>query len=63
MTTTTPLFQSDDKTLYVEVTLPGGTVARWARIHDDGEPVDGSTLDDLTDAIERIIGAPDTIIA
>lgn len=56
------LSQSKSGTLYVEVTLPDGTTARWARVRDDGSAVDDSTLDALTDAIEHIIGGPDTII-
>lgn len=40
----------------VEITLPDGTVARWALLETDER-----TIDRLTDAIESIIGQPDTI--
>lgn len=47
---------NDDTTTYVEVTLPDGTVCRWAvEINDD-------TQNALTDAIENVIGAPATVI-
>lgn len=58
MTTTT-----DDSILFVEVVLPDGSVARWARETEvDGETViDDDTIDALTDAIERVLGSPDTL--
>lgn len=44
--------------LTVEVTLPDGTVARWAL-----NETDDRTVDRLTCAIENVIGRADTIIA
>ncbi len=41
----------------VEIELPDGTKARWTMLE-----VDERTIDRLTDAIESIIGKPDTII-
>lgn len=43
--------------LTVEVTLPDGTVARWAQ-----NETDDRTIDRLTCAIENVIGKADTII-
>ena len=43
--------------LTVEVTLPDGTVARWAQ-----EETDDRTVDRVLAAIESVIGKPDTII-
>lgn len=63
MTTTYDIEPDDnDGTLYVEVTLPDGSVARWARTPPDGAAFDDYTLDSLTDAIERILGSPDTLL-
>ena len=45
----------NDGTVYVEVTLPDGSVARWAKVLDD------ETTDRLTNAIEAAIGQPDTL--
>lgn len=44
------------KEAYVEVQLGDGTVARWALVNADEE-----TVDRLTNAIESIIGKPDTL--
>lgn len=43
--------------LYVEVSLPDGSVARWWRDTDDDVLVDR-----LTTAIEAVIGSPDTVM-
>lgn len=53
----------EDDLLYVEVVLPDGSVAIWARKTDvDGETViDEETIDRLTDAIEAVLGSPDTL--
>lgn len=40
----------------VEIVLPDGSVAMWALMETDDK-----TVDRLTDAIESIIGPPDTI--
>jgi hypothetical protein len=42
--------------LTLEIELPDGTIVRWAR-----EGLEDETIDLLTDEIERVIGAPDTI--
>lgn len=47
--------ENDGGNVTVDVTLPDGSVAMWA------VQVDGPTIDRLTDAIEAIIGKPDTI--
>lgn len=53
----------EDGILFVEVVLPDGSEARWARtVEVDGETViDDDTIDRLTAAIEGIIGSPDTL--
>lgn len=45
-----------DPVMTLELTLPDGTVARWALLETNQH-----TIDRLTDAIEAIIGPPDTI--
>lgn len=40
----------------VEVNLPDGTAARWSLLETDDK-----TIDRLTDAIEKVIGPPDTV--
>ncbi len=40
----------------VEIEFPDGAVAMWGLLE-----VDDKTIDRLTDAIEKIIGKPDTI--
>lgn len=52
----------DDDTLYVEVTLPSGSIARWAVPCDLHVGQDAEKLDALTDAIEAILGQPDTLL-
>ena len=44
--------------LTIEVVLPDGTSVRWALAETDDR-----TIDRLTDAIEGIVGPPDTIAA
>ena len=53
-----------DGFLFVEVVLPDGSQARWARATDvDGENViDDDTIDRLTNAIEGVLGSPDTLM-
>lgn len=46
----------DDGIVYVEVELPDGSTARWARELDD------ATTDALTNAIESVLGSPDTLM-
>ncbi len=45
-----------DDLLMVEIDLPDGTVACWAR-----KDVDDDLIDRLTEAVEAIIGSPDTL--
>lgn len=52
-------------TLYIEVTLPDGSVARWARVTEvDGEAtIDDEALDDFLSSVESYFGPPDTVRA
>lgn len=47
---------TDDNITWVEVTLPDGTIARWARVLDDDEQ------DRVLAAIESVLFTPDTLI-
>lgn len=53
-----------DGFLFVEVVLPDGSQARWARTTTlDGETfIDEETIDALTNAIEGVLGSPDTLM-
>lgn len=53
---------TNDDTLYVEITLPSGTIARWAVPCDLHRATDAEKLDALTDAIEGVLGQPDTLL-
>lgn len=47
----------DDGIVYVEIELPDGSTARWAK------EMDSDAIDALTNAVEALIGAPHTLIA
>ena len=54
-----PVIEQDNTgqpVLSVEICLPDGSVASWGMLETDDK-----TIDRLTDAIESIIGQPDTI--
>lgn len=47
----------DDGIVYVEIELPDGSTARWAK------EMDAASIDALTNAVEALLGAPHTLIA
>jgi hypothetical protein len=53
MTDTT---DTTDEILLVEIVLPDGSVATWTRADADDD-----FIDRLTDAVESVLGSPDTI--
>lgn len=64
-TDTTDVLLPDDGVLFVEIVLPDGSVACWAReVEVDGEVViDDHFIDNLTNAVEAFLGSPDTLRA